>query len=89
MKSAKGNQMIESLIEKVKGEFDQSELVTQLKNLRAIAREEKDPALVKIIRLCYEYIEVNEDFDIGFMEEEGIEDMNDLEYLLELILRSE
>ena len=89
MKSAKGNQIIEGLLTKVKGDFDQAGLIEELKELRGLAKAEQDPALVKIIRLCYEYMEQNEGFDIGFMAEEGIEDMTDLEYLLELMLRSD
>lgn len=82
--------MISDLLEFVKDEdYDRDELVEKLKELRELARKEEDPAIVKILRLCYEYIESNEDFDIGYMAEEGIEDMTDMEYLLELLLHSD
>jgi len=89
MKSSKANEMISELLPVVKGEFDQVEVIAKLKEIRDIAKVEQDPAVVKIIRLCYDYMEANENFNIGFMEEEGIEDMNDLEYLLELLLQSD
>jgi len=89
MKSAKGNKMIEDLLKSLESEVSLEEVVNQLKAVREIALEEKDPALVKILRLCYTYIEENGDFELGFLEEEGIEDMTDLEYLLQLILQSD
>ncbi|MCB9246539.1 MAG: hypothetical protein H6606_08925 [Flavobacteriales bacterium] len=90
MKTEKANKMINELLEFVRDEdHDLDELVEKLKELREIAKKEEDPAIVKILRLCYEYIENNEDFDIGYMEEEGIEDMTDIEYLLELLLHSD
>ena len=64
-------------------------LIEALKEIREIAREEKNPALVKICRLCYTYIEENENFDINFGDEEEELGMTDLEYLLELMLQSE
>jgi len=89
MKSAKGNKMIEDLLKSLESEVSLEDVVNQLKAVREIALEEKDPALVKILRLCYTYIEENGDFELGFLEEEGIEDMSDLEYLLQLILQSD
>jgi len=89
MKSAKGNKMIEDLLTSLESEVSLEDVVNQLKAVREIALEEKDPALVKILRLCYTYIEENGDFELGFLEEEGIEDMSDLEYLLQLILQSD
>jgi len=89
MKSSKANEMINELLTVVKGEYDQEAVIVKLKEIRDIAKVEQDPAIVKIIRLCYDYMEENGNFDIGFMEEEGIEDMTDLEYLLQLILQSD
>ena len=89
MKSAAGNKKIESLLKLVKKEFNADEIVEALHEIREIARDEKNPALVKICRLCYEYIGENGHFDIEFVDdEEGIE-MTDLEYLLELMLHSD
>lgn len=89
MKSAKGNKMIEDLLKSLEKEVSMEDVVNQLKAVREIALQEQDPALVKILRLCYEYIGENGDFELGFLEEEGIEDMTDLEYLLQLILQSD
>ncbi|MCB9263144.1 MAG: hypothetical protein H6607_12285 [Flavobacteriales bacterium] len=89
MKSLKGNKKIEELLAKVREEFNAEEIVESLKEIREIAREEKNPALVKICRLCYTYIEDNGDFDIEFADDEDAIDMPMIEYLLELMLGSE
>ena len=89
MVSAKGNKKIEELLASVRKEFNAEDVIESLKEIREIAREEKNPALVKICRLCYTYIEENGDFDIDFMDEEEDLDMSDLEYLLELMLHSD
>jgi hypothetical protein len=89
MKSEKANTLIKGLLKTVEADYDQAELIEKLKELRELARAEKDPAIVKITRLCYEFIEQNDGFELGFLEEEGIEDMTDLQYLLELMLHSE
>ncbi|MBI1305934.1 MAG: hypothetical protein GC181_04885 [Bacteroidetes bacterium] len=89
MKSPKGNQKIQELLKEVAEDFNAEKIVEALQEIREIARQEKNPALVKICRLCYEYIQENGHFDIEFVdEEEGIE-MSDLEYLLELMLHSD
>jgi hypothetical protein len=89
MISAKGNKKIEDLLTSVRKKFNTEEIIATLKEVREIAREEKNPALVKICRLCYTYVEANENFDINFVDEEEGLDMSDLEYLLELMLQSE
>lgn len=89
MISAKGNKKVEELLASVRKEFSAEEVIESLKEIREIAREERNPALVKICRLCYTYIEENGNFDINFLDEEEGLDMSDLEYLLELILQSE
>lgn len=89
MISAKGNKKIEDLLASVRKEFNGEEIIEALKEIREIAREEKNPALVKICRLCYTYIEENENFDINFGDEDEDLGMTDLEYLLELMLQSE
>lgn len=89
MKSLEGNKKIEDLLASVRKEFNAEEIIATLKEVREIARAEKNPALVKICRLCYTYIEENENFDINFMDEEEGLDMSDMEYLLELMLHSE
>ena len=89
MKTEAGNKKIESLLKSVRKEFKADDIVKKLHEIREIAREEKNPALVKICRLSYEFIEENGNFDIQFVdEEEGIE-MSDMEYLLELMLHSD
>ena len=46
MKSAKGNKMIEDLLKSLESEVSLEDVVNQLKAVREIALEEKDPALV-------------------------------------------
>ncbi|MBO6517421.1 MAG: hypothetical protein JJ975_12810 [Bacteroidia bacterium] len=89
MKSLEGNKKVEQLLASVRKEFSAEEVIESLKEIREIARAERNPALVKICRLCYTYIEENGDFDIEWGDEEEGLDMSAMEYLLELILQSE
>jgi hypothetical protein len=89
MKSLKGNNKIEELLKSVRKAFNAEELIEGLKEIREMAREEKNPALVKICRLCYQYIEENGHFDIEFGDEEEDLGMTEMEYLLELMLHSD
>ena len=89
MISAQGNKKVEELLASVRKKFNAEEIIEALKEIREIARKEQNPALVKICRLCYTYIEANGNFDIDFMDEEEGLDMSDFEYLLELMLQSE
>ena len=88
MNSEKGNKKIEALLKSVRKKFNGEEIISTLKEVREIAREEKNPALVKICRLAYEYIDENGNFDIEMQDEEELE-MSAMEYLLELMLHSE
>ena len=49
--------------------------------------EEEDPTIVKICRLASEYISENGNFDVGYVADEEIGEMTDMEYLLELMLK--
>lgn len=68
MRSAEANQELEKLARLSVEDFDAELIVEKLKEIREIAKEEKDPAVIKILRLCYEYIEENEDFDLDYFE---------------------
>lgn len=54
-------------------------MIKQLKELREIAILEKDPLIVKSLRLVYSYIEDEGSFDLNLLEEEEIEDIEELE----------
>ena len=66
---------------------------------RELAKIEKDPLVIKLIRFIYEYLEENEAFDVeGQFEEdeegnrfpvEGIEDKENLLYVLSLLQNAE
>jgi hypothetical protein len=87
MKEAKANLAINNLLKQVKTQFDAEKSIAQLAEIRTLALEEADPTIVKICRLASEYITANGTFDIGYVAEEEIGDMSDLEYLLELMLK--
>jgi hypothetical protein len=70
-------------------------LIEDLKSLRELAKTEKDPLVVKLLRFTYEYLQENESFDVeGQFEEDeegnrypvdGIDDQENLIYLLSLL----
>lgn len=87
MREAKANLAINNLLKEVTKKFDADKVVTQLAEIRTMALEEEDPTIVKICRLASEYIAEKENFDLGYVAEEEIGDMSDMEYLLELMLK--
>lgn len=104
MTSSKANKIIQDIIDQVsKDGIDVESVVTQLKELRPIAIQEKDPLLIRAIRLTYEHMEENDDFELNCMEEirdEEDEDEEDVEeeeyspeenlaYMLQLWIQSD
>ena len=87
MRAAKANLAINELLKSVQKKFEAEPTVSKLQEIREMAKEEKDPTIVKICRLASEYIQANENFDLGYVAEEEIGDMTDMEYLLELMLK--
>lgn len=87
MREAKANLAINNLLKEVTSSFDSDKVVAQLQEIRTMALEEEDPTAVKICRLASEYISENGNFDLGYVAEEEIGDMSDMEYLLELMLK--
>ena len=87
MREAKANLAINNLLKEVSKKFEADKVVSQLTDIRSMALEEKDPTIVKICRLANEYISEKENFDLGYVAEEEIGDMSDMEYLLELMLK--
>lgn len=88
MKSELANKRLALLAQKASENFDAEEIAAELMAVREIAREEKDPAIIKILRLAAEFIQANESFDLGYLEndEEDVVEMSDFEYLMELII---
>lgn len=86
MREAKANLALNNLLKDINKGFDAEAVVAQLKDIRELALAENDPTAVKICRLAYEYIEENGNFDLGYVAEEEIGDMSDMEYLIELML---
>ena len=100
MKTGLGNTKIEAIIKKVEKEGILAKgLIDDLKELRELAKKEQDPLVVKVLRLTYEYLTENEAFDVeGQYDEdedgneyplEGIEDQENLLYLLNLLINAE
>ena len=87
MKEAKANLALNNLLKEVTIKFDANKTIAQLAEIRTMALEEADPTIVKICRLASEFIEAKGNFDIGYVAEEEIGDMSDMEYLLELMLK--
>lgn len=95
MKNEKAIELADKIMAKSAKEFDSEWVSNSLKALREMAKEEGDPAVIKILRLAYEHIDEKGDFNIGFSsdqneegeEEEGL--ISDLDYLLTLVQRSE
>ncbi len=95
MKIAAANKKLESIVKKVqKGGVKASGLVDDLKELREYALKEQDPLVTKVLRLTYEFITENENFDVQAQydeDEEGneypieIEEVENLLYLLTLL----
>ncbi|MCF8268930.1 MAG: hypothetical protein K9I25_03100 [Crocinitomicaceae bacterium] len=99
MRTKLANDKLDAIIKMVEKEGVQApKLIDELKALRVNALEEKDPLVVKVLRLMYEYLGENESFGVeGQFEEdeEGneypleIEEKENLLYLLSLLKNAE
>ena len=100
MKTLAAKQKLAEIIQSIEQNgIDAPELVPELKSLRELAKLEKDPLVVKLLRFTYEYLLDNEAFDVEaqFEEDEegnrfpveGIEDQENLIYLLSLMQNAE
>jgi len=100
MKTLAAKQKLAEIIQSIEQNgIDAPELVPELKSLRELAKLEKDPLVVKLLRFTYEYLLDNETFDVEaqFEEDEegnrfpveGIEDQENLIYLLSLMQNAE
>lgn len=100
MKTLVAKEKLKNIIVSIdKNGIDDPTLIDELKALRELAKIEKDPLVIKLIRFIYEYLEENEAFDVeGQFEEdeegnrfpvEGIEDKENLLYVLSLLQNAE
>ncbi|MEY3084065.1 MAG: hypothetical protein RL037_245 [Bacteroidota bacterium] len=99
MKTAIANSKLDEIIANVeKKGLEAKNLVVDLKSLRELALQERDPLVVKVLRLTYEFIEENKCFDVQAQyeeDEEGneypidIEENDNLLYLLNLLKNAE
>lgn len=89
MREVQANNAIKNLQTELTKGFDGGKIIENLMIIRKLALLEEDPTIVKICRLVKEYIETNEHFDLGYVADEEIGDLSDLEYLTELMLKVE
>ncbi|PDH51067.1 MAG: hypothetical protein CNE98_07535 [Bacteroidetes bacterium MED-G17] len=90
MQSQAAIEKLQEIIKKSNKKFDSEWISSQLLAVRELAKEEKDPTVIKILRLASEFIQENEHFDLGFFEEEEEEmEISEFEYLLQLIIQAE
>lgn len=71
----------QKLVTKILGDLDHAGIITNtvvedLKELRVFAKQQQNPLATKVLRLAYEYIEENDDFEIAIPDDEPIEDEN-------------
>jgi hypothetical protein len=85
MKNIEANLKLEKLSVAAAKKFNPEAVVDELLVIRELAREEKDPTAVKILRLASEYIGEKGNFDIKFLDEDG-GDLSDFEYLVQLLV---
>lgn len=100
MENKQAIKLIEKIQKKlIQNKFDVNETVEDLKKIREISLEEKNPTVTKSLRLAYEHLETNNAFLIAIPEDLDEEteneettnqysDSNDLEsfaYYLELL----
>ncbi len=71
----------QKLVTKILGDLDHAGIiintvVEDLKELRVFAKKQQNPLATKVLRLTYEYIEQNDNFEIAIPDDEPIEDEN-------------
>lgn len=71
----------QKLVTKILTDLDHAGIITNtivedLKELRVFAKKQQNPLATKVLRLAYEYIEQNENFEIAIPDDEPIEDEN-------------
>lgn len=89
MIQSKANAILETTISDIeKNGLDAEKVATILRDIRPMALTEKDPLLTRAIRLTYEHLEENKDFELECLEESENASEN-LVYFLQLWIQSE
>ena len=84
MQSTTGIKKLEAIIKDVnKNGIIAENMIKQLTELREIAKVEKDPLVVKVLRLVYFYIEDEGHFDLDLLAEDEIEELEEEEITAE------
>jgi len=90
MENKEAKDRLLNIAKKSKDGLDPNWVSAELLAVREMVKVEKDPAVIKILRLASEYIQDNENFDLGFFEEEEEEmDISEFDYLIQLIVQSD
>lgn len=70
--------------------FQPDMVVQQLKELRVIALEEKNPVVTKVLRLAYEHIALHQEYLIEYVDDEiEDDDIDNFDYFIELVRAAE
>ena len=76
VENTNANKLIKELqVQVISHGIQANTIVPELKKLREIALLEQNPVVVKALRLAYEYIEKNNDFDVEIPSDEPIDDV--------------
>ena len=80
MQTLRAQQKVDAIIKDVnKNGIIAENMIKELKELREMAQLEKDPLVVKTLRLVFTYIEDEGSFDLNLLEEDEIEDIENLD----------
>jgi hypothetical protein len=89
MRQSKANEILENTISDIeKNGLEAEKVAAVLRDVRPMALTEKDPLLTRAIRLTYEHLEENNDFELECLEESDSPSEN-LVYFLQLWIQSE
>lgn len=89
MQNAEANKIIDSLLQIVESDGIQPDkLIEPLQKAREFALAENDPLVTRALRLAWQHIESNEEFQVAFLEEAETQEEN-LSYFLSLVRKSD
>ncbi|MCO6495032.1 MAG: hypothetical protein J5I91_05045 [Bacteroidetes bacterium] len=80
MNSPKANKLIQKIASEIKKNgIDAESIIPQLQELRELAKLEKDPVVIRSIRMAYEHLENNGGWEYPVIKPEEDEDGNLIE----------
>ena len=89
MKTVEANKILESLISDInKSGISPEKLIPQIQKVRDYATKEEDPLLLRGLRLIWQHLENNEEFQLAYLEDAETQEEN-LTYMLSLCIKSD